>query len=103
MRSLFALLLLAGCPPPPRYAVVEVTTPAPLADAMVAARCGMSSVATRTNDVGRTRLTVHGQASADRCVLTVAKPGYTTVETTGVELCTSPTACPPVGIHVEAL
>ena len=92
------LVALAGCPPPPRYAVVQVGAPEPLAEAMVAARCGTATTATRTNDLGRARVSIRTPAPAARCSLTVAKPGYSTIETGGVELCDSPTSCPPIGI-----
>jgi hypothetical protein len=97
-----ALLSLAGCPPPPRYIVADVhATSAPVHDAMVAADCGRErGPALRTDDTGRVRLPIHGHAGADRCVLTVAKPGYRTVEAGGVQLCSTAAACPPIFVRL---
>jgi hypothetical protein len=86
-RLAFAVLL-AGCPPPPRYAVVVAP-----ADALVALSCGPTSTATRTDDLGRARLVVHGDVDPAACTLVVGKPGLPTVERSGVELCSTPTGC----------
>lgn len=94
-------LALAGCPPPPRYANVEVRDPAPVPDAVVAIDCGLTdSSALRTDDQGRVRIPVFGKAPADRCTLTVAKPDYPTVEVDAVQLCSTPTACPPTIVQL---
>jgi hypothetical protein len=97
-----ALFSLAGCPPPPRYVVADVfAANAPVQDAMVAADCGRErDAALRTDDTGRVRLPIRGRAAADRCVLTIAKPGYHTVETGGVQLCSKATACPTVFVRL---
>jgi len=97
-----ALFSLAGCPPPPRYVVADVyAANLPVQDAMVAAECGRQrDAALRTDDTGRVRLPINGRVAADRCVLTIAKPGYRTVETGGVHLCTKATACPPIFVQL---
>jgi hypothetical protein len=97
MHRLFALafLVLAGCPPPPRYAVVEVYDPEPVQDALVATDCGKyNNNAMRTDDSGRARIRISGDIAPDRCVVTVAKPGYPTVQASSVQLCSVATACP---------
>lgn len=103
------VLALAGCPPPPRYAVVQVTTPmpegnAPVGDAMVAAICGKApatrSSATRTDDLGRARLSMSGRMDAATCSLVVAKPGYATAEGGSVSVCDTPNQCPPTYVEL---
>lgn len=106
MQRLLCLvvLALAGCPPPPRYAVVDVYDPRPVQDAMVAAECGKyTGAAMRTDDAGRARLPITGVFPADRCVLTVAKPGYPTLEIGAVQLCSSPSACPSTIVELFGL
>jgi hypothetical protein len=105
LLCLLPLAALAGCPPPPRYAVVEVLGPEPIEDALVATDCGHDAHhnwgnAVRTDDSGRVRVPVYGDMPADRCVVTVAKPGYPTVEADGVQLCSTPTACPPTIVQL---
>lgn len=101
-RLLYLLpLALAACPAPPRYAVVEVLGPAPVEDALVATDCGRDrGNAMRTDEAGHVRVPVYGNMTADRCVVTVAKPGYPTVEASGLQLCSSPTACPPTIVQL---
>lgn len=102
MHRLLYVLLLAGCPPPPRYAVVTIHDPSPVANALVAAECGAYSAATQTDDAGYARLALPYDAPDDRCTLTVAKPGYRTGRTNIVQLCTNATACPPIVIDFIA-
>ena len=96
----FALLgALAGCPPPPRYAVVDVVeqTPqaAPVSNALVATDCGKRfDAAARTDEDGHARVKLWGTPSADHCRLLVAKPGFTTVVTPIVQLCDHLSPCP---------
>jgi hypothetical protein len=92
---------LAGCPPAPRYANVEVRDPGPVGDAVVAIDCGPTDAAVlRTDDQGRVRLVVHGKAPADRCTLTAVKPDHPTVEVDAVQLCSAPRACPATIIYL---
>ncbi|HEU0029294.1 MAG TPA: hypothetical protein VFQ53_01590 [Kofleriaceae bacterium] len=97
------LVLLGGCPPPPRYLVADVTVGRePAEDAMVAADCGIANSTVRTNEDGRARLQLFGKnLDAERCVVTVAKRGYPTIVATGVSLCTAPYACPPIWIQLD--
>jgi hypothetical protein len=100
MRRILCFLLLTGCPPPPRYAVIQVHDPAPVGDALVAADCGQfRRAAMRTDDSGFARLPLGDEVPAEHCVVTVAKPGYHTAEVSGVQLCTSP-ACPPLMVEL---
>jgi hypothetical protein len=95
---------LAGCPASTRFLVADVTSAhAPVEGALVAADCGQPrQAALRTDDTGRARLSLFGaQVDAARCVLTVAKPGYATVETGGANLCTSG-ACTPMRVELAA-
>ena len=108
MRSFrFVMLLsLAGCPPPPQYYVADVISSAaraPVEDALVAADCGRyEQAARRTDDRGRARLTLGGKVDPAHCTVTVAKPGYHSVETAVAATCTDVTACPPTLIWVDA-
>jgi hypothetical protein len=108
MRSLVVLLplALAGCPPPTHYLIADVTAARrPVVDALVAADChGGSEIhsrgaATRTDETGRARLQLPGSERADRCAVTIGKPGFPTVETEVFSLCTTP-ACPPLAIDL---
>ena len=99
-----AVLALAGCPPPPRYAVVEVYDPEPVQDALVAADCGTySGIAMRTDGTGRARIPIHGDITPEHCVVTVAKPGYPTVQADPVQLCTAPNACPATIVQLFSM
>jgi hypothetical protein len=99
-----AVLALAGCPPAPRYAVVDVVDPEPVNDALVAADCGkIYGAAARTDDTGRARLEIHPDADPRRCTVTVAKPGYPTVATLLYALCSTVTACPPTLVQLVEL
>lgn len=108
-----ALLGLTGCPPPPRYVVADVyARGAPLPDALVSAYCAEPHVdslgrargpALRTDELGRAYLTIRGKQAAHRCSLTVAKPGFSTVEVDGLNICSTPAQCPPVAIDLDAL
>lgn len=96
------LVLLAGCPAAPRYVVADVFGPAgPLEGALVASHCtGVTyHSAARTDDEGRARLAMRHEAA--RCGLLVAKPGFSTVEITGVHACSKPSSCPPVPVQLE--
>ena len=96
-----SVVALAGCPPPPHYAIIEVRSPEPVGDALVAAECGpYHGAATRTDDLGRARVAVSGRVVAGRCLVLVAKQGYSTVETDGVQLCNTATACPATVIEL---
>ena len=99
----FALLALTWCPPPARYIVADVTAArAPVEGAMVAAECGEHhKAALRTDDEGRARMRVYH--STDQCSLTVAKPGFPTVETGLVNVCPTPGACTPTHVELAAL
>src|SRR5687767_45811 len=107
MRSIVVLLplALAGCPPPAHYLIADVTAAnAPVSDALVAADCRRGGfdgrdAAMRTDETGRARLQLRGAPRAERCTLTVAKPGYRTVETEVVSLCTT-VACPALAIDL---
>lgn len=90
---------LAGCPPPGRYARIEVRGPQPLPRALVAAECGLERAAQRTDDRGHAQLRMSHAVNASQCTMTVAYPGYSTVQARGVTLCTSPTACPALVIE----
>lgn len=97
-------LLLAGCPPPPRYVIADVLTAgAPVHDALVAAECGGPDTqpARRTGDNGRARLALAGDADPARCTLTVASPGFRTVEVPAAHACTPPLACPPIAVWLQ--
>jgi hypothetical protein len=103
LLGLATLVALAGCPPPPRYAVVDVIDPAPVQDAVVASDCGEpQGTALRTDENGRARVQIFGKRSAERCVLTIAKPGYFTAIAGAVQLCTNATACPPTVVQLVA-
>jgi hypothetical protein len=90
------LLPLAGCPAGPRYLVAEVASPsAAVADALVAADCGdHTRSAGRTDDRGRAPVPLYGKFAAESCVVTVAKPGYRTIERRGAEVCSTAAGCP---------
>jgi hypothetical protein len=102
---LLVLAALAGCPPPPRYLVADVyAANAPVEHAMVAATCGGKSprgVARRTDETGRARLELRGDMPASECSLTIAKPGFPTIETRHASTCTSVANCPPLAIFLE--
>jgi hypothetical protein len=113
-RIAFLLLVggLAGCPPPTRFIVADVQAAgAPLNDAIVALHCdhgpkntGAADAAMRTDDTGRARLPVASRdMDAERCTVTVGKPGFRTVETGGLHLCTEVTSCPPVLVQLVVL
>jgi hypothetical protein len=107
MHRLLLLFALAGCPPPTQYLIADVTAGnAPVADAMVAADCHREydgpDAALRTDATGRARLPMRGRVAADRCSITVAKPGYPTVEADGVNLCTTASSCPAIVIELSA-
>jgi hypothetical protein len=101
MRFLL-LSLLAACPPPPRYVAAQVVSArAPVEDALVAAECGpWHSAARLTDDQGFTRLRLHGDVDISRCIVTVAKPGYRTVEASA-NACTTATGCPPFIVWLQ--
>lgn len=106
MHRILVLALLTGCPPPPRYASFEVRTETPsgtpIAEAVVAAACAKyQSSASRTDETGFARLQFGGSNDLNPCTLTVAKPGYRTIETAGVAACSSPTGCPVRIIDLE--
>lgn len=101
MHRLLFLSLLAGCPPPTTYLIAEVSAhQLPVADALVAADCGStySDAARRTDPSGRAQLEFRRKVDASKCALTIAAPGFETVEATNVSICTTP-ACPAT--HVE--
>jgi hypothetical protein len=101
MHRLLLLTLLGGCPPPTSYLIADVTAhQLPVADALVAADCGfpMPDAAKRTDPTGRARLEFRRKVDASKCAVTVAAPGFETVETIGASICTTP-ACPAT--HVE--
>ena len=107
MRRLLLLvpLALAGCPPPTQYLIADVTAAgAPVQDAMVTADCAQNNYsypATRTDADGRARVQMYNrEINASRCSLTVAKPGYSTVEVDAVNICTT-SACPPMAIDLR--
>jgi hypothetical protein len=101
-RLLLLAALLTGCPPPPRYAAFEVRSGAPLADAVVVAMCAShQAAAQRTDATGFARLPFGGRDFINPCIVTVAKPGYRTIETRGVAACSSPTGCPVRIIDIE--
>jgi hypothetical protein len=102
MVRLLWLALLAGCPAAPRYIVADVYGSAgPLQSALVASHCAgaRANSAARTDEDGRARLAVRHEVA--QCGLLVAKPGYTTVEITGVHACSKPSSCPPVPVQLE--
>ena len=99
MHRLLWLSLLAGCPATSsRYIVADVTAGrAPVAGALVAAACGPGAgPAQRTDEDGRARLRVFDDRT---CSLLVAKPGYPTVQTGPVDIC-SGAACPPARVDL---
>jgi len=100
------LALLGGCPPPPHYLITDVTTPrGPVSDALVAADCDRANPtptfgpAMRTDQGGRARLLLR-RSDAAGCSVTVAKPGYATVEVGAVSVCTT-AACPPTIVELR--
>jgi hypothetical protein len=97
------LLLLAACPPPPRFVNTEVLSArGPVEDALIAADCGhYQKSARRSDEDGRTRLKLSGDADASRCMVTVAAPGYRTIETAVANACTAPIACPLLQVWLE--
>ena len=99
MQRLLWLFLLAGCPSSSRYIVADVTAArAPLHNALVSADCGQPySPAQRTDEEGRARLRVFTETNT--CSLLVAKPGYPTVETGPVNVC-SAGACAPTRVDL---
>jgi hypothetical protein len=99
MQRLLWLFLLAGCPPPPRYVVADVTAGhRPLEGALVVTRCGdaQRDAALRTDEDGIARV----QVFRDDCSLLVAKPGYPTVETGPVNVCPNIYACSPMRVDL---
>ena len=94
MQRLIWLCLLAGCPAPSRYVVVDVTAArVPVQNALVTVDCqGPLQGAQRTDEDGRARVRVLDDGRD--CSLLVAKPGYPTVQTGDVSVC-SAGACPP--------
>src|ERR1043165_1810700 len=107
MRRLLLLvpLALAGCPPPTQYLIADVTAGgAPVQDALVTADCAQNNYsypATRTDADGRARVQMYNrEIDARRCSVTVAKPGYSTVEVDAVNICTT-VACPPTQIDLR--
>jgi hypothetical protein len=107
LACLVPLVLLGGCPPPPHYLITDVTTPrGPVSDALVAADCDHASPtpvfgpAMRTDQGGRARLLIP-RSEATGCAVTVAKPGYATVEVGAVSVCTT-AACPPTTVELHA-
>ena len=107
LLCLAAASVLAGCPPPPRYAVVDVVEdaprPAPVSNALVTTDCGKPyEGAERTDELGRARVRLFERVSADRCVLVVAKPGYATVVTPLVQLCDHLSPCPATVVALLA-
>ena len=97
------MLSLAGCPPPQQYVVADVIAArVPVDDALVAADCGdYHQSARRTDDRGRARLSLSGKVDPARCLVTVAKPGYRTVDARIAATCTDATACPPMLIWLD--
>jgi hypothetical protein len=105
MRFSYLLFLaLAGCPPPMKYVVADVTSPqAPVEGALVAADCGNERTdAMRADEYGRVRMALPGRVDASHCTLTVAKPGFATLETPpgSINMCTAPNACPPTPVRL---
>jgi len=100
---LLLLSLLAACPPPPRYVAAQVVSArAPVDEALVAADCGAwQTSARRTDEDGYTRLKVSGRVDISHCMVTVAKPGYRTVETAAGNACTTATGCQPLVIWLQ--
>jgi len=82
----------------------------PVADALVGVYCAgaprrdvlgvTGGSASRTDDSGRARLRVPYGALARDCTVTVAKPGFSTVEARGANACSSPVECPALGIDL---
>jgi hypothetical protein len=105
MRVLLLPLALAGCPGPSQYLIADVTAARrPVVDALVTADCrhgefDRRNPTARTDETGRARLLFHSSERADRCSVTIAKPGFRTVETDVYSLCTTP-ACPPLAIDL---
>jgi hypothetical protein len=94
MHRLLWLCLLAGCPAPSRYVVVDVTAQrVPVANALIAVDCqGPLQGAQRTDEDGRARVRVFDDGRD--CSVLVAKPGYPTVLSGDVSVC-SAGSCPP--------
>ena len=97
---------LGGCPPPPRYLITDVMSPrGAVADALVAVDCAAPrdgvGAAVRTDERGRAWVRVRDpRAEAARCTITVAKPGYATLEASAVNVCTT-AACPPTLVLLD--
>jgi hypothetical protein len=102
MRLRWLLLLpLAGCPGPNQYLVADVTAHhVPVEGALVTAQCGEYRSVRRTDDTGRARLMLPGDADAARCDVTIAAPQLPTFEAYGASLCTAPNACPPLAVEM---
>lgn len=100
MHRLLWLCLLAGCPPQSRFVVVDVTAQrAPVQNALVAVDCqGPIQGAQRTDEEGRARVRVYDDGR--ECTLLVAKPGYPTVQTGDVSVC-SGGGCPPSRVDLS--
>ncbi len=103
MRSCLALLLLAGCPPPAQYLTADVMSAhTPVEDALVAVDCGHAgNAAYRTDADGRARVSLRSDAGGPGCVVTVAKPGFRTIESPTPALCTTRSGCPPIAIPLD--
>ena len=100
VRLLLFVSLLAGCPAPLRYVVVDVTAHgAPVPGALVAVSCAdpRYGTALRTDDDGRAAVMV-GEGSS--CRAFVAKPGYPTVETGLASACWTATVCAPTRVEL---
>lgn len=104
--SVIALTMAAGCPAPSRYIVADVSAKrAPVEDALVAADCDPGTIhsARRTDERGRARVRVGAGRESDRCVVTVAKPGYRTIERRGASACSKSPACPQTSYRLEPM
>jgi hypothetical protein len=113
MYRFFWLVALAGCPAEAPFVVTDVHVAGrPVADALVGIYCAgeprrdtlgaTAGSAVRTDDTGRARLRVPLGVLAGDCTVTVAKPGFPTVESRGANACSSPVECPALAIDLAA-
>lgn len=111
MLRTLALILLAGCPPPPSFLIVEVQSAhQPVRDALAGAYCAGAprddkpgttlGWAMRTDEVGRARLLFGIAHPQNWCSVIVAKPGFRTAETSRLTTCTSAASCSPVRVEL---
>jgi hypothetical protein len=113
MHRYLWLLALAGCPAEAPFVVTDVHVAGrAVADALVGIYCtgdprrdtlGVTAgSAVKTDDAGRARLRVPSGVPARDCIVTVAKPGFPTVESRGASACSSPVECPALAIDLAA-